>query len=139
MPHVASDSSGRGVKGFAAGNLVAASMLTVGLFALPVRYWLADGVIALGILGVAVPSVAALVRRGLALPALRLAAFALLAVGLLVIAAAALSLAFLAGVHGDYGRGGVALMTLILFLVLPYTVVYPVLELSWLHVRRASA
>ncbi|HEY3496618.1 MAG TPA: hypothetical protein VGK73_18090 [Polyangiaceae bacterium] len=139
MPRVASDTSGRGTKGFAAGNLVAAVMLSVGLFALPVRYWLADVVVVLSIAGAAGPSVAALIRPALAPRALRIAALSLLTIGLLVIAAAALSLAFLSGVHGDYGRGGVALMTLVSFLVLPYTVVYPVLELLWLHQRGGLA
>jgi len=63
--------------------------------------------------------------------ALRVGASVLLGIGLVLLAAAALSLAFLSGIHGDFGQGGMALMALVAFLVLPYTVVYPVLELRF--------
>jgi hypothetical protein len=135
MPRVLSDANGRARKGFAVGNLVPALVLSVGLFALPVRNWVADAVVVVAILTATLASILALVRPALAWRALRIAAISLLAIGLLVIAVAALSLAFLAGVHGDYGRGGVTLMTLVMFLALPYTVVYPVLELLWLGSR----
>jgi hypothetical protein len=138
MRAVQSEVSGRPGTGFAVGNLAAALMLSVGLYALPVRFWPADVLVGAAIAGVAGGSVVALARRPLAWQALRVAALTLLGIGLLVIAAAALSLAFLSGVHGDYGRGGVVLMTLVLFLALPYTLVYPVLELLWLHARRGK-
>jgi hypothetical protein len=74
-------------------------------------------------------------RPKLARSALRIGATALLAVGLLIVGVAVLSLAFLAGVHGDFGRGGVTLMALVTFLVLPYAVLYPSIQLLWLGPR----
>jgi hypothetical protein len=116
---------------FALGNLVPATVLGVGLYALPVRWWPAD--IVLGTAVLALPATSALVfgRPALSLRALRVGASVLLAVGLALIAAALLSVAFLSGIHGDFGQGGMTLMALIAFLVLPYVIVYPVLELLW--------
>jgi len=117
---------------FALGNVVPALVLSAGLFALPVRWWPTDVVIATAIVALLATSALALVRPPLARRALRVGARVLLAVGLVLIAAATLSLAFLAGIHGDFGRGGVTLMVLVLFLVLPYVVLYPIVELLWL-------
>jgi hypothetical protein len=117
---------------FAVGNGVPAVVLGVGVFALPVRWWPADVVIGAVVVAVLASTAAALSRPALARQALRVGASVLLGAGLLVIAVATLSLAFLAGIHGDFGRGGVTLMMLVLFLVLPYTLVYPAIELLWL-------
>ena len=125
---------------FALGNLVPALLLGVGLFALPVRWWPADLAIGTALVCLVGTSALVLGRPALARPALRVGAGVLLGAGLLLVAAALLSVAFLWGIHGDFGRGGVALMTLIALLVLPYTVGYPLLELAWLGpVRREPA
>jgi hypothetical protein len=117
---------------FALGNLVPASLLAVGLAALPVRWWPVDLVLGAAVL--ALPTTSAIVfwRPALARPALRVGGSVLLAVGLALVAAALLSVAFLSGIHGDFGRGGVTLMALIGFMVLPYVVGYPLFELWWL-------
>lgn len=128
----------RGVIGFAIGNFVPVLVLGVGLYALPVRFWVVDVLVVAAVLGAAGGSGVALARPALSLPALRVAAIALLAIGLLLVGAAALSAAFLSGVHGDYGKGGTLLMLLILFLMIPYTLVYPVIELLWLHGKQKS-
>jgi len=138
MPRVERQQRVRGVIGFAIGNFVPALVLGVGLYALPVRFWVVDVLVVAAVLGVTGGSGVALARPALSLRALKVAALALLAIGLLLVGAAALSAAFLSGVHGDYGRGGTLLMLLILFLMVPYTLVYPVLELLWLHGKQKS-
>jgi hypothetical protein len=117
---------------FALGNLVPALLLGVGLYALPVRWWPAD--VVLGAAVVALPASSAVVfgRPGSSLAALRVGGSVLLAVGLALVGAALLSVAFLSGIHGDFGAGGVVLMSLIAFMVLPYVIVYPLFELWWL-------
>jgi hypothetical protein len=117
---------------FALGNLVPAIVLAVGLYALPVRWWPADVVLGAAVL--ALPTTSAIVfgRPALSRQALRVGGSVLLVVGLTIVAAALLSIAFLSGIHGDFGQGGVTLMALIAFLVLPYVIVYPLFELWWL-------
>ena len=114
---------------FALGNLVPAIVLAVGLYALPVRWWPADVVVGAAVLALPVTSAIVFGRPALSRRALRVGGSVLLAVGLAIVAAALLSIAFLSGIHGDFGQGGVTLMALIGFLVLPYVIVYPVFEL----------
>jgi hypothetical protein len=136
---VADLGSRRFVVGFALGNLV--PVVTFGLagVALPVRYLFADALLSCVVLTVVASSGVALFRAERALQALRVGALTLLGLGLLLLAAAALSVAYLRGIQGDYGRGGVAIMSLVLLLALPYLVVYPVLELVLLHPRLTAA
>jgi hypothetical protein len=128
----------RFVLGFALGNLVPAVVFGIAGVALPVRYLFADTLLVLVIATVVGSSSLALSRPGRALPALRVGALTLLGLGLLLIALASLSVAYLRGIQGDYGRGGVLIMTIVLLLALPYLVVYPVLELVLIH-RRSGA
>jgi hypothetical protein len=120
---------------FALGNLVPALLLAVGLYALPVRWWPADVVVGAAVLALPVTSAIVFGRPALSRQALRVGGSVLLVVGLAIVAAALLSIAFLSGIHGDFGQGGVTLMALIGFLVLPYVIVYPVFELWWLDRR----
>ena len=122
---------------FAIGNFVPATVLGAGLVALPVRFWPTDLVVGGSTLAVALASSAVIGRPRLARRALLLGARVLLGVGILLASAALLSLAFLAGIHGDFGRGGVTLMLLVTLLVLPYAIVYPLVELWWLRARPA--
>jgi hypothetical protein len=138
MPRVERKQRARGVIGFSIGNFVPAIVLGVGLYALPVRFWVVDVLVIASVVGVLGGSGVALARPALSLRALRVAALSLLGIGLLLVGAAAMSAAFLSGVHGDYGRGGTLLMLLIVFLMVPYTLVYPVLELLWLHSKQKS-
>jgi hypothetical protein len=128
----------RFVLGFALGNLVPAVVFGIAGVALPVRYLFADALLVLVIATVVGSSGLALRRPERALPALRVGALTLLGLGLLLIALASLSVAYLRGIQGDYGRGGVLVMTIVLLLALPYLVVYPVLELLLIH-RRLGA
>jgi hypothetical protein len=128
----------RFVIGFALGNLVPAIAFGLAGVALPVRYVFADVLLSLVIVTVVGSSCLALFRPDRGLPALRVGALTLLGLGLLLIALAGLSVAYLRGIQGDYGRGGVLIMTIVLLLALPYLVVYPVLELLLIH-RRVNA
>jgi hypothetical protein len=138
MPRVQRQQRARGVIGFSIGNFVPAVVLGVGLYALPVRFWAVDVFVITAVAAAVAGSAVALARPELSLRALKVAALSLLAIGLLLVGAAASSAAFLSGVHGDYGRGGTLLMLLIVFLMVPYTLVYPVLELLWLHAKQKS-
>jgi hypothetical protein len=124
---------------FAVGNLIPATVLGAGLVALPVRFWPTDVVVGGSALALALASSAVIGRPAVARRALLLGARVLLGVGILLVTAAVLSLAFLAGIHGDFGRGGVTLMLLVTLLVLPYAVVYPLVELWWLGTGSAAA
>lgn len=124
--------------GFALGNVLPASVLSVALFALPVRWWPADVVVSLAVMVILASSATVMSRPAFGRAALRVGAIALLGVGMLVVGAAVLSLAFLAGVHGDFGRGGVTLMTLVALLFLPYGLLYPSIQLLWLGPRPRS-
>jgi hypothetical protein len=121
--------------GFALGNVVPVLVLGLGLVALPVRWMPADLVVGAALLAVLVTSALVLSRPAQARAALRVGAQVLLGIGLVIIAAAVLSLAFLSGIHGDFGRGGVTLMVLVSFLVLPYAVAYPAIQLLWIGPR----
>jgi len=123
---------------FAVGNLVPATVLGAGLVALPVRFWPTDLVVGGSTLALALASSAVIGRPAVAHRALLIGARVLLGVGILLVTAAVLSMAFLAGIHGDFGRGGVTLMLLVTLLVLPYAIVYPLVELWWLGTGPAA-
>ena len=120
---------------FAIGNLVPATVLGAGFVALPVRFWPTDIVVGGAVLALGAASSLVFGRPELTQRALTLAARILLATGVLLVTVAVLSMAFLAGIHGDFGRGGVTLMLLVTLLVLPYAIVYPLVELWWLRTR----
>jgi len=124
---------------FAVGNLVPATVLGAGLLALPVRFWPTDLVVGSATLALAAASSLVIGRPALARRALLVGARVLLGVGILLVSAALLSLAFLSGIHGDFGRGGMTLMLLVTLLVLPYAIVYPLVELWWLGARVGAA
>ena len=132
---MAEETRGRLELGFVLGNLVSAVLIGLSAYALPVRYFFADALVALTVLAAVGSSGVALFRPDRALIALRVGALALLAFGLLVIAAAALGVAYLYGTQGDFGRGGVLIMVLVLFLAVPYLFAYPVVELLAIHRR----
>jgi hypothetical protein len=121
----------------AIGNLIPALVLGLGCYALPLRWWGMDVPVAVVVLAVLASSAVALRNERLAPRALKLAALALLVLGLALVAAFGLSVAFLAGIHGAFGTFGRLLMVLVLFLLAPYTVVYPAFQL-WLLGRATS-
>ena len=122
----------------AIGNLIPALVLGLGCYALPLRWWGMDVPVTVVVVAVLASSAVALWNEHLAPRALRLAALALLVLGLTLVAAFGLCVAFLAGIHGAFGTFGRLLMVLVLFLLAPYTVVYPAFQL-WLLGRAATA
>jgi len=136
---IASGSARRWEIGLALGNLLPAAVLGGGCYMLPLRWWGLDVPVCLMVAALVVTSLIALGRPALALRALQIAASALLAVGASLLAAFVLCLAFLSGVHGAFGNLGAVLMTLVVLLVAPYSVLYPACELVILHrLRRAT-
>jgi hypothetical protein len=107
-------------------------VLGLGCYALPLRWWGMDVPITLVVLGLLASSGVALRSSSLALRALRVAALVLLVLGLGLLTAFALSVAFLSGIHGPFGAFGSILMGLVVFLIAPYAVVYPAVQLWWL-------
>ena len=119
--------------GLALANLFPAVVLGGGCWAMDVSV---GAVVAL----LVVTSGLALAKPPLALRALRVAGIALLALGAALLAAFALCLAFVSGIHGAFGNLGAVLMTLVILLIAPYALVYPVCELLVVHrLRRAHA
>jgi protein-S-isoprenylcysteine O-methyltransferase Ste14 len=114
-------------------NGVTATVLIVGVFGvIQPRYWALDVpafVIASASLS---SSVALLTNRSWARRALAVAAWVSFVLGLLVVSLVVLSMAFLRGIHGDYGVAALAVSGLIVLLLVPYLLVLPALELLWL-------
>jgi hypothetical protein len=122
---------------FAIGNALLAALVLGGVFGgLGVRWWIVD-----------VPSIAVSVLLlgsafGLAgatrwaLPALRACAVVELALGLMTLAGLVVSVVYLTSVHGEIGRSGTVTLLLGVTLLLPYLVVYPSVQLLWLHRQR---
>jgi hypothetical protein len=122
---------------FAVGNVLLAGLVLWAAFSgLTARDLWVDGpavVLALMLLS----SSAGLLRNApWALRMLRACASIELLIGFVAIAALALSASYLVGTHGDLGRSGALTMTLVLALMLPYLVLYPVLQLIWVYARQ---
>jgi hypothetical protein len=115
--------------GFGLGNLATATLLIVGVFMLPVRYWLVDALLVLGAIATAVSAVALLANVRWAARSLRISALTLLGVGLIAVLLAVLTLSFLAGVHGRWLEAGIPVTYSALALIVPYTIVYPIAQL----------
>jgi hypothetical protein len=121
---------------FAIGNGLLAVLVGVGVFAgLPVRYWVVDGT-AGALAALLLLSAIGLVRSS---PwrwrVLRASALCELAIGLSAIAALALGVSYLGGIHNDVGRNALVASIAGSALLFPYLIVYPALQLLWLHAR----
>lgn len=126
--------------GLALANLFPAVVLGGGCYLLPLRWWAMDVSVGSVVALLVVTSVLALVKPAIALRSLRVAGIALLVLGAALLAAFALCLAFVSGIHGAFGNLGAVLMTLVILLIAPYALVYPVCELLLLHrLQRAHA
>ncbi|MGC4095138.1 MAG: hypothetical protein QM756_45910 [Polyangiaceae bacterium] len=115
------------------GNLLPAIVLSGGCYLLPLRWWLMDVPVALVTALLVATTVLSWTRPALASRVLKLAAGVLLGFGALLLGAFILCLAFLSGVHGAFGNLGAVLMTLVVLLIAPYAVLYPICELLILH------
>jgi hypothetical protein len=121
---------------FAVGNGLLAVLLCIGVFgALPVRYWAVDGSTC-ALAGLLALSSFGLLRSS---PwrwrALRASALCELAIGLSAIAALALGVSYLGGVHNEVGRNALVAWIAGSALLFPYLIVYPALQLLWIHAR----
>ena len=125
--------------GFGLGNLAIGATLASAVFiGLPARSPIVDlPVIALTALMLASAG-ALLTRRSFGLSLLRVSALAGLVLGLGLVAALALSAAYLSGIHGDAGRRGALTLTLVMALAVPYLLLYPCVQLLWVHVERSA-
>jgi hypothetical protein len=122
---------------FAIGNAVLAITVLVGVFfGLGMRWWVVD------IPSVCVAILLLLSSFGLAratrwaAAALRACAIVELGVGLIALAALGVSAAYFGSVHGELGRSGLMTFILGITLMLPYLIVYPSVQLLWLHRRQ---
>ena len=133
------DSDARVRIAFGVLNALTALVLFLGVFVVvEPRFWALD-VPAFVIAALElVSAVALLAKRRWALRALALAAWVSFVLGLLVVSLVVLSMAFLRGIHGDYGVAALAVSGLIVLLLLPYVVALPALQLLWLKRHAAE-
>ncbi|MDD9943204.1 MAG: hypothetical protein OXU20_19345 [Myxococcales bacterium] len=125
---------------FGLGNIVVATILLWAVFGgLPTRWYVVDvPAVLLGTLWL-VSGGALLVRLPISLVLLRVSAMAGLVVGLLAVAVLSLSAAYLSGTLGNLGRGGALTLTLVIALAVPYFLLYPSVQLLWVHARSSRA
>lgn len=127
-------------RSFAIGNVLLAAFLVWGTFGgLSARdLWVDAPAVMLALLLCA--SALGLLRNApWALALLRACASIELLIGMVAIAALALSVSYLFGTHSDLGRSGALSMTVVIALLLPYLVVYPVLQLLWVYGKQRQA
>ncbi|MEP7049631.1 MAG: hypothetical protein ABJB12_04730 [Pseudomonadota bacterium] len=120
-------------------NGIAGVVLLVGVFVVAQpRFWVLD--VPAALIGVAqlASSVSLLARLRWALRALAIAAWVSFVLGLIIVFLIVLTMAFLRGIHGDYGVAALAVSGLVVALLVPYVVVLPALELLWLQRQRSE-
>jgi len=59
--------------------------------------------------------------------------------GMTIVTLIAITIVFLRGIHGDYGLAALAVSSLIVALLVPYTVLLPALQLLWLKRQRVES
>lgn len=124
--------------GFGLTNLFTAAVLGGAVLALPMRIKLIDVPSLLIAVLLFASGVSLLANLRWALRLFTIATWALLAVGLLLIAIAVLTIAFLSGVHGHWVDAGLPATGLAIALLVPYTLLYPVVSLLWIYRQRGS-
>lgn len=125
---------------FASVNALLAMGLLIGVFgALPVRYWVVDVVSSVIAAALLISAYGLLARSAWSLRVLRYSAVCELTVGLAAIAALVLGIVYLGGVHGTAGRTAITIAIAGSALLAPYLVVYPVVQLLWVHRNARSA
>ena len=121
-------------------NAASALVLLIGVFGVvEPRFWALDVPAAIIALVELVSAVGLLARLPWALRALTVSAWVSFVLGLLIVSLIVVTIAFLRGIHGDYGLAALAVSALIVALLVPYTVVLPALELLWLKRQRAES
>jgi hypothetical protein len=124
---------------FACANALLAIALLFGVFgALPVRYWPVDAASSLLAIVLLISAYGVLRRSAWHLRALRVSAVCELSLGLTAIAALVLGVVYLGGVHGGVGRTALTVALAGSAFLVPYLVIYPVLQLIWIHHTQQS-
>ncbi len=120
-------------------NLLVALLVGVGVFRyLPTRWWVVDGGAAVVALLLGASGVALLAKWPSAVRLTRIASGVVLVLGLALFTVLVATAAWISGVYGQVGVSGAVIFGLVSFLVLPYLVVYPAVELAWIGPRRAK-
>jgi hypothetical protein len=124
---------------FAVLNSVVAVILLVGVFGLiQPRFWGLD--VPAAVLGAVelVSAVALFARLPWALRALSVAAWVTFVGGLSLVGLIILTMVFLRSVHGEDGLVATAVSGLVVALLVPYTLLLPVVQLLWLKRQAAE-
>jgi hypothetical protein len=115
-------------------NATLSALLTLGVFrGLPVRNGIVDGFAGLLICGFATTSLSLALKTPWSLRVARFVSYAALVLGTVTMVLLMFSMSWLAGVTGSVGLGGVVLAALILALLFPYLIVFPLLQLAWIR------
>jgi hypothetical protein len=118
---------------FAVSNALVALILLVGVFGLiQPRFWALDVPAAVLALVELVSAVSLFARLPWALRALSLAAWITFVGGLLLVGSIVLTMVFLRSIHGEDGVVATAVSGLVVLLLVPYTLLLPVVQLLWL-------
>jgi len=121
-------------------NAVSALVLLAGVFGVvQPRFWALDVPAAIIALVELVSAVGLLGRLPWALRALTVSAWVSFVLGLTIVSLIVITITFVRGIHGDFGVGALIVSSLIVALLVPYTVVLPALELLWLKRQRAES
>ncbi len=118
-------------------NTLASILIGAGVFvALPARYWPVDvgGAVVLVAFTVASARLLRPENGALKKPA-ALAMGAIAVLGGLTVLALFFSAGHLYGIYGPVGRGGAFIFLFVVALVVPYLVIFPLLEFFWLRRR----
>jgi hypothetical protein len=117
-------------------NALVALLLAFAVFrGLPVRNATVDGFAGVLICGFAIASIGLALKTPWSLRAALFVSYAALVLGTVTMVLVMFSMSWLAGVTGALGLGGVVLAALILALLFPYLIVFPLLQIAW--IRRA--
>jgi hypothetical protein len=119
--------------GFGLADLASAALIFVGVFqGLPSRWLPVDGAAVIVIALFAGAGFGLLGNAAWAPKIAWIAAAVSLVLGILLVATLALTASFLSGVYGPVGRGGALILGLVAALALPYLIVLPAAQLTWL-------
>jgi len=124
---------------FAALNALAGVVLLVAVALVKPRFWLLDLPVALIAFTDLACAAGLFLNARWQFLALRIAAWVSLGAGLLLVALVVLTISFLRGILGDYGVAAMAVCGLVIALLVPYTLLLPIVELLWLGPARAEA
>ncbi|HYQ28993.1 MAG TPA: hypothetical protein VER04_17305 [Polyangiaceae bacterium] len=121
-------------------NVLSALVLLVGVFGVvQPRFWALDLPAAIIALVDLVSALGLLARLPWALRALEVSAWVSFVLGMTIVTLIAITIVFLRGIHGDYGLAALAVSSLIVALLVPYTVLLPALQLLWLKRQRVES